>query len=168
MAARQTQIWPENKLREHRKQAWKDGEDVPSSRENKETTAMTFDEFISNTTLHGVRYVFDRDLKVRKWVWKSKQAINDFCPCWKVNLPFETLKNNLHVAYNQLVKDFSGEFFLQDNLASDCVDSYVFLCCTNWNENRGLLWEKNYSRCKTKIQQESAVSQCHHLQPKHF
>ena len=66
MAESQTQIWPENKLKEHPKQAWEAGEDVTSSAGNKGKTAMTFDEFISNTTLHGVRHVFDRDMKVRK------------------------------------------------------------------------------------------------------
>ncbi len=46
------------------KPAW--AESTENSEETKVSKDLTFNEFISNTTLHGVRHIFDRDIKIRK------------------------------------------------------------------------------------------------------
>ena len=41
-------------------------EEQPSGQGGDQDLVLTWDEFINNTTIHGVKYIFDRTQKVRR------------------------------------------------------------------------------------------------------
>ena len=60
-------------MEKHKSKVWE--EQVSKSEEPDENKtandAVTWDEFIQNTTIHGVRYIFDSSLRIRRFVRKT-------------------------------------------------------------------------------------------------
>ena len=57
------------------KEIWQEPVAKSEEQENNENEkdAVTWDDFIENTTIHGVRYIFDRGLRIRRF----EKAVSD-------------------------------------------------------------------------------------------
>ena len=52
---------------------WQEPVERPEEAEKNRKDTVTWDEFIQNTTIHGVRYIFDRSLRIRRF----EKAVSD-------------------------------------------------------------------------------------------
>ena len=86
-----------DKMEKHKpRESWQ--EPVAKSEEAEENKneddTVTWDEFIQNTTIHGVRYIFDRSLRIRRF----KKAVSDVVgEEAKRPSPLDLLKKPLHL-----------------------------------------------------------------------
>ena len=57
------------------KESWQEpvaeSEELGKEENENENNAVTWDDFIQNTTIHGVRYNFDRSFRIRRFEIKS-------------------------------------------------------------------------------------------------